>query len=577
VDLGGLTGLSEPVALEASGDRRRRRILRIAAIAAGALAYWRLVAWDPSPDLKPLDAWLFLPTDPFPQAIFLVTAAVVYRRRHFLQRAMGSPGTAIFAALPLLAGSALFVWGQYVDAMDLVLISFLLVSIGAGWLWFGARFARALAVPWLVLAFAYPFPAVVTNQAFYVLRLSTAAHAAALLRLVGIPVVQDGNVISGPGVVASVIDTCSGLRSIEILILAAIFFVSWFPARRLRQLLLIALAPAIAYLFNVLRICVIAVEPTSPYSTAHTLQGLTVYGGAIACLIVVDRLLGRLLPSRKRSESAVGQGPEARPESARRSDVSAQAAIDPESASRTGGIVGAAVIAALAVALLGVSIWMPRWSDPGAPRLDPIDLPAELDGWTRVSQVPLDEGYLWTVRYERWAYWKYERDGEEISVFVGEDDRLDRSSSLLSRKNALPARGFAVLERDSAAVESIEVPVERVVARSRLGHVVTYHWYEETDSLMIEVVRALLALDQSPLRRSQPAWAIRIATGVDATPDGRADGDARLRSFVPSLEAALDAARGRAAIQGGSERTGKDFPLWRNTLSVPLVEAPTHA
>jgi len=91
-----------------------------------------------------------------------------------------------------------------------------------------------------------------------------------------------------------------------------------------------------------------------------------------------------------------------------------------------------------------------------------------------------------------------------------------------------------------------------VVARSRLGYVVAYHWYEETDSLMIEVLRALLAMDQSPFRRPQPAWAIRIATGVDSTPAGRADGDARLREFGPALEAALDAAR------AGAEREQKD-------------------
>ena len=118
--------------MDASEDLRAVRFLRIAAIAIGSLAYWGLISWDPTWDLKPLDAWLFLPTDPLPQAIFLVAAALVYRRRDFLRRAMRFQGSPALAVLPLLVGSALFVWAYYVDAMDLVLVSFMLVSIGGG-------------------------------------------------------------------------------------------------------------------------------------------------------------------------------------------------------------------------------------------------------------------------------------------------------------------------------------------------------------------------------------------------------------------------------------------------------------
>jgi exosortase len=530
--------------METSEDFRAHRFLRIAAVAVGSLAYWRLVFWDPSSDLNPIDAWLFLPTDPFPQAIFLATAALVYRRRNFLQRAMRSRGSATLAALPLLVGALLFVWGDYVDAMDLVLVSFLLVSIGAGLLWFGPRFARALAVPWVVLAFAFQVPAVATNQAFYVLRLWTTTHAAALLQLVGLPVLKDGNVIFGSGVIASVVDTCSGLRSIEILTLAAIFYVSWFPARRLRQVLVVVLAPLVAYFFNVLRICVIAVWPTSEFSAAHTAQGLTVYFTAIACVILIDRILGRLLPSRKKSDPAASRpatAPRTEPASEPGSqlEASAQAATDPAIAARPRGFLGDASLTALAVLMLGVSIWMPRWSESEQLRIAPIQLPTELDGWTRGTKILLDEGFLWTVRYARASYWTYERDGDEISVFVGEDDRRSRSISIISRKNALPRRGFEVMERNSVALEAIEVPIERVIARSRLAYVLTYHWYEGTDSLMVEILRALFATDQSPFRRPQLARVVRVATAVDSTPIGRAEREAKLRAFASSLEAAL--------------------------------------
>jgi len=574
--------------MDASEDLRVQRFLRVTAVAIGSLAYWRLLIWVPSFQLGPLNAWLYLTTDPFPQAIFLIAAALVYRRKAFLRSAMRSRGSPALAALPLLAGSLLFAWGHYVDALDLVLVSFLLVSIGVALLWFGVRFARVLAIPWVILAFAFPAPAVLTNQAFYVfafpapavltnqafyvLRLSTAAHTTSLLQFVGLPVLHEGNLIIGSKVVAQIVDTCSGLRSMEMLTFAAIFFVGWFPARRLRQVLLVVLAPAIAYLFNLFRVAVMTVAPTYELSASHAAQGLALFFGAITCLILTDRILGRLLPAKPKvdrasrlseaepgaqpevePESSAEAQPEVEPESSAGAEQGAQPEVEPESsadAEREGatplqgsagskGRLGAASLAALAVTMLGVSIWMPRWSAPKSERLIPVSLPEEVDGWTKAEKLDVDRGFLWTVGFRKREYWNYERDGDEVSVFIGYDDRSKRGRSLLSRKNALPGRGWEVEERSSVSLESIEASVERVVARSGYEQILTYHWYEGTDGLASEILRALLASDQSPFRRSQPARVIRVATALGSTSPGGMEDEAKLRAFATLLVSAL--------------------------------------
>ena len=535
-----------------------QRFLRVAAVAVGSLAFWRLLFWVPSRDLSALNAWLFLTTDPYPQTIFLIAAALVYRRRESFRTAMRFPGSPALAALPLLAGSSLFAWGHYVDAMDLVLVSFMLVSIGAGLLWFGVRFARALAIPWVVLAFAFPAPGVVTNQAYYALRLSTAAHATALLQFVGIPALQEGNVIIVSGVIAQVVDTCSGLRSMEMLALAAIFFVSWYPARRLRQVLLVVLAPAIAYLFNLLRVGVMTVAPTSEFSVNHSTQGLAVFFGAITCLILVDRVLGRLLPTRPKaaraprlSEAEDRLRPEAEPESnaGLQPEAEPESSVDPEpesvpllqgSASPKGRL-GAASLVALTVTMLGISIWMPQWIAPESELVIPAGLPAEFDGWTKTQKIGIDRGYLWTMKFRRhhYHYWTYERNGDEVSVFIGYDDRRRRGRSLLSRKNAVPRRGWEVEERSFVSLESVEARVERVIARSDFARALTYHWYEGTDGMASEILRALLATDQSRFRRSEPARVIRVAISLGSTPLAREDDETKLRGFAASLVSAL--------------------------------------
>jgi EpsI family protein len=358
----------------------------------------------------------------------------------------------------------------------------------------------------------------------------------------------------------------------EMLALAAVFFVSWFPARRLRQVLLVVFAPAIAYLFNLVRVGVLVVAPTSEFSTNHARQGLAVFFGAIVCVILLDRVLGRLLPGRpegdrapRSSEAEFGLGPESisdveqgqQPEIEPESNANGEEELQPEAEAEFDGVsklecstslqgstsssgrLGAASLVALAVAMLGVSIWMPRWDEPESRRLVVATLPAELDGWTKTQKIDSDGGFLWTVRFQKQEYWRYERNDDAVSVFIGYDDRSARGRSLLSRKNALPRRGWEVVERSSVPLEAVEARAERVVARSGTVEILTYHWYEGVNGLASEILRALLATDQSRFRRSQPARVIRVATVLGSTPLVRQKQEATLRAFASSFANAL--------------------------------------
>ena len=513
------------------------RVLAIASVVAGMLAYRSLACWNPDPHGQVgFQDWLFSPTDAIPQIFFALAAALVYRNRKLFRSAMqGSPSPAL-AFLTLSVGSALFVWGHYVDATDLLLASFVLVSMGVALLWFGTGFAATWSIPCVILAFAFPIPAALTNQVFYSLRLWTADHVVALLTFVGFPVYHEGNVIYGANVVAQVIDSCSGLRAMEMLTLAAFLYVQWSPADRLRGWLLVALAPPIAYGFNLLRVCFIIPDPTSDLSTTHTVQGWLAFFGAFTVLVVVDRLLGRLLSGRSRADGA-----------------SSPVRGHPQPA---GGAVGWAgskggarsiAPAALLTTLLGVSIWMPQWSPPetedfaGAASLfGPIfNLPIEMGGWKMGEALPLDHDFLWALRFPQYANRPYRLDGERVDLFVGYGDRGDRSRSLLSPKNALPGRGWQVEERSFVRLDSWDNRVARVVARSGPRRILTYHWYEGVDSVALEALRVLFATDQSPLWRSQRPRVIRIGTRVGGGALEEAEADRKLRAFAGALATVL--------------------------------------
>jgi exosortase len=206
----------------------------IALVVLAGLAYRYLLFWDPSrPGLPDVGWFYFGMSDTAPQIVFAIAAFLLYRRRRRLAQALGRGGAPL-PALPLLGtGLALFLWAHYVDAPDLLLVSFIPFCLGSALLLFGARVAREMALPILFLAFAIPIPGVLANQIVFPLQLWHAELAAQLLNISGIPVVQEGDVLSFADRSFEIIETCSGFRGIIVLSMVAVGWVCYFPAPRL--------------------------------------------------------------------------------------------------------------------------------------------------------------------------------------------------------------------------------------------------------------------------------------------------------------------------------------------------------
>jgi EpsI family protein len=488
-------------------------------IASGLLAacaYRSLLFWEPGSDhVGAVEAWFFLPTNTSPKVIFALAAALAYRRREAIRQALSGRASPTAAMPSLLAGFALYLWGIYTDATDLLLASFVLVAFGACLLRAGGRLARALSFPLLVLLFAIPLPAILTNQLFYALQLWAARDAATLLPLLGVPVFREGNAIYGAHGQFQVVDTCAGLRFIEVLTLLAVAFAGWSPAGRLRTALRIALALPIAYVFNLLRVCLLILHPASPLSSMHIVQGWAVFLGAVTCLAYLDRLVLRHLPRRPRSASirfSSGYAPDAE---------------DPPP------VRWAAVLPVLFAAMLGAWFWLPRWELPREERFTPVGLPVEIDGWRMQRALTLDETFLGSVGFTMHVYRPFARAGETIFVFVGYDDRTHRTRSFLTPKNAFIDAGWEVEERRFLQPEASRLRVESVLARSRQRRLLSHVWYASTGALYAETFRALLALDQSPLRRRGAGRVVRLSAPVGPEAEGVAGAGATRLALGP--------------------------------------------
>jgi EpsI family protein len=486
------------------------------------LSYRSLLLWDPADPLIPrTEGWFFLASNTSPQLVYAIAAMLLYRRRARILEAL-QPRSAPGAAIPLLCvGFALFLWGTFVGAPDLVLFSLMFSTLGGALLVYGRQFARALLLPVLFLAFAMPAPAVLTNQIVFPVQLTTAVHAAWVLQTLGIPVAQEGDMLYLADRTFEVIETCSGLRSMEVLLMLAVACLSFFPASRVHAVLLLAAAPLIAYLMNLVRVLSLILNPGSEVATLHNVQGAAVFLVGAILLFAVDSLLRRGFP-RTLARAEDGEGPKG-PGEATLASLRRRAL---------------AIVIMLAI-LLAASFWTPRWN-PGAgksPRA--INLPNNLAGFRTTEILWHDLPFLWTVRYSSHAYRRYELGRQSVDVFVGYDDRLNRSQSLISPKNVFPGRGWHVEERRSIELEPGGLQAEEVVARSGGARILSYTAYAGTRGNAREIARAWLALDRSFLRRAGGAVVVRVSTEVEPATGGRARAEARVRRVIDAVRPAM--------------------------------------
>lgn len=314
-----------------------------------------------------------------------------------------------------------------------------------------------------------------------------------------------------------IIETCSGLRAIVVLAMLAAGLGCYFRARWLHLVLLIASACVIAYCLNAARVLTVVLYPESEQSVTHALQGMVLFlcGGAALC--AVDAALRRWLGSR----------------GARAGATDAVAAR--RERRHFGRFEHVMALALLLGLMLGASIWMPRWSPPESRELARVDLPQEIGGWEAIETLEPDGLYLGSVLFQEQHYRRYRRAEETVSAFVGYDDRLNRSRSLLSPKSAFPGRGWEAEERALVELGPDDFQAAGVVARSRASRMLSYHWYQGIEGLGKEVLRAWLAADRSFLRRPTGARVIRLGTDLPPTAEGRFRAEARLREFAELL------------------------------------------
>lgn len=138
-------------------------------------------------------------------------------------------------------------------------LSIILVLIGTILFIFGKFILKIYIFPILYLIFMIPIPAILWNEIAFPLQIFSSFLSEIIIKLLGISIYREGNILHLPGSSLEVIDACSGIRSLTAMLSLSAAF-SWFKMRSLSNKYLIFFCSIpITIAANVARLTVTAV------------------------------------------------------------------------------------------------------------------------------------------------------------------------------------------------------------------------------------------------------------------------------------------------------------------------------
>lgn len=140
----------------------------------------------------------------------LISLWMLWDRRDALLASIGSPA---WLGIPIILGSGfMLLIGELSAIFILVQVGFIVSLIGISLLFGGMSLLRLTILPILFLLFAIPMPYFLDSIMSWRLQLVSSELGVFFIRLFGIPVFLEGNVIDLGNYKLQVVDACSGLR-----------------------------------------------------------------------------------------------------------------------------------------------------------------------------------------------------------------------------------------------------------------------------------------------------------------------------------------------------------------------------
>ena len=436
----------------------------------------------------------------------------------------------------VVIGFLLFVLGNLSTLFLVVQYSMLVVIVGIVLAYTGWRGFKVIAVPFLFLAFMIPLPQ------FFFVNLSTSLQFVSsdigvwVIRLFGISVFLEGNVIDLGSMKLQVVEACSGLRYLFPLMTLGFMAAYFFKAALWKRALVFLSTIPITVLMNSFRIGLIGV--TVEYwgkemaeGFLHDFEGWAVFMACTSVLVGEMWLLSRIGKNRLPLREVFGL------------ELPAHTPVDAQVNARTlPKSYLAAVVVVVVVAV--IAHFIPDRVEVSPQRKTFAEFPAEIGKWKgkdeRLEQIYLDKLKLDDYLLVDFA----EEPGKQINFYVAYYASQRKGESAHSPRTCVPGGGWEMSGLADFVVENVTVNghplvVNRAVIQMGEQKQVMYYWFQQRGRVITNeyLVKWFIFWDALTRNRTDGAL-IRLVAPVMPGEDV-AVADNRIQKFIQEVSSKL--------------------------------------
>ena len=465
-----------------------------------------------------------------------VAAFLVWQRRDQIER---MPFTGSWAGLLLaLLGAAVGAIGKMSALFTIEDYSVLIALYGLVLALTGFRVFRLIWVPLLILIFMVPLPEFLYQNFSAALQLLSSQIGVWFMRLFGVSVFLEGNVIDLGVYKLQVAEACDGLRYLFPLMTIGFLIAYFFKAALWKRAFLFLSSIPITILMNSFRVGTIGVMVEHwgvrmAEGFLHEFQGWVVFMASGGLIVLEMMLLARVGGERRPWREQFGlEFPLPTPK-------------DPPAAARPvpDSLYASAVVLILATA---VSLSLPERAESNPQRTSFAAYPHAFGGWTGQREV-LDPIYLDALMLDDYYLANFARDGEPpINYYIAWYDSQQAGRSAHSPRSCLPAGGWQIKSLTQRTLPDVQIGREalrtnRVVIQLGMQRQLVYYWFQQRGRVITNeyVVKWYLFWDALTRNRTDGA----LVSLVVPLPPGTATtaADHELTQFAAAVAPTLGA------------------------------------
>ncbi|MFC1880778.1 VPLPA-CTERM-specific exosortase XrtD [Thermodesulfobacteriota bacterium] len=470
---------------------------------------------------------------------------LIWLKRDELASTSSEPSWA--GLLPIGFGIVFFWLGELGGEYFTMYVSFWLILVGICWLHLGWHKLKTIGFALFFMLTMFPVPQFINTRIMLQLRLISSELGVGIIKMAGLPVYLEGNIIDLGFTQLQVVEACSGLHSLISLVVLCLLLVYFIRDHLWKRAVLLISSIPLAIITNSMRIALTAIlfknfGEEVAQGFFHGFSGLLIFAFCIPVLFMEMKILEKLPPKISRAPSASADDFDKKPE----------AVID-RVKDNDGGIKGSVLfrqpIFIIAVILLGTTLSLSstvEFREKIPLKISLNQFPLKVGEWSADRRLPIAQIFLDALDLSEYVMVDYkDRSGKSVNFYIAYYESQSKGKSIHSPASCLPGSGWDFKQSGTVPIPDVlsengAMLVNRAVMQLGRQYQLSYYWFPQRGRILTNAYQLKFYVFWDSLTNQRTDGAlVRLVTQVY---DGEKleEAEARLKEFVRDIVPVLD-------------------------------------